>query len=213
MTCEEALILISGHIDQENTEVEEAQLREHLEHCSECQSVLCTFEEIDAGVLSLKEEAPAALCDDVMAAIRMETAGKKHTHRRWSGLAVAAALIAVIGVGTLQKNETVAQDAVVPIAARSMPAEMDSTVVSTLEIDEAVDPQLLAEERQADVAVTEELLPEMEVCSCETLEDGSLLYCLEAADGAVCLSRLYGIALYQPVAGAASDVSYALLVP
>ena len=77
----------------------------------------------------------------------------------------------------------------------------------------AVDPQALAEERQADVAVTHEILPEMEVCSLETLEDGSLLYQLETADGAVQLSRTYGVELYQPAGGSASEVSYALLTP
>lgn len=215
MTCEEALLFISGHLDHANTWEEEAQLREHLKHCPECRNVLSTLEEVDHGILSLKEPAPADLCDDVMAAIRKETAGRKNVRRRWSGLAVAAALVAVVGLGALQQNDASVQEAAVPMAARSMPVEMECAAADPMETDMIVwmDPQLLAEERQADIAVTHELLPEMEVCSCETLEDGSLLYCMDTSDGAVCLSRIYGIALYQPDAGASSDVSYVLLVP
>ena len=219
MTCEEALLLISGHLDQENTWEEEAQLREHLEHCAECREVLCALEEVNDGILSLKEPAPADLCENVMAEIRKETAGRKTVRRRWFGLAAAAALVAVVGLGTLQQKMPAVQEAAVPMAARSMPAEMECAAADPMETNLSaagavfVDPQLLAEERQADIAVSHELLPEMEVCSCETLEDGSLLYCLETADGAVRLSRVYGIALHQPASGAASDVSYALLVP
>ena len=83
----------------------------------------------------------------------------------------------------------------------------DSAVYSS-----AIDPQQLADERQADVAVTYELLPEMEVCTCETLGSGAVLYLLETADGAVNLSRIYGVELYQATIHSGS-CSYALLLP
>ena len=56
-----------------------------------------------------------------------------------------------------------------------------------------------------------DLLPEMEVCACESMEDGSLLYILESKDGAAQLSQKYGVALFRPENGSVSDVSYALL--
>ena len=73
--------------------------------------------------------------------------------------------------------------------------------------------QALAEQKRADVAVTRELLPEMEVCACETLEDGTLLYVLENAGAAAELSEKYGLELYSPADSASSEVSYARLVP
>ena len=76
-----------------------------------------------------------------------------------------------------------------------------------------VDPQELADARGADLVVTHEILPEMEVCNCETLENGLLLYHLETADAAVQLSRLYGAALYQPTEKIENAESYALLMP
>ena len=61
MKCEDALLLISGHVDQANTPEEEACLLVHLERCPACKRVLQAFEEMDAGLAALQEEPPAAL--------------------------------------------------------------------------------------------------------------------------------------------------------
>lgn len=230
MTCEDALILISGHLDQENTPEEEAQLQSHLAQCAQCRELLETFREIDSGVADLEEEVPAGLRQDVMAAIRKEAAPRKHVKRKSRmGLAVAAALLLVVGAASLQLPGVHTQETASPMMARSMPAEeiADYSVASapaeyTLMEDAAavesdmvfveISPQALADARQADVAVTYELLPEMEVCQCETLENGALLYDLEQADGAASLSRLYGVELYQPAVNGGGS-SYALLLP
>lgn len=215
MTCEEALVLISGHLDNENTTEEEMQLHAHLEHCAQCRQVLEAFREIDTDIADLTEEVPAGLREDVMAAIRREAAPKKKKKQiRWAPVAAAAALVLVIGASAMHMPSFRAeQETAAPMMARSMPAEaalMDTSVEAAAAAE--IDLQELADDLQADVAVTFELLPELEVCPCETLDSGFLLYRLESADAAVELSRRYGIELYQPaVYGDAA--AYVLLLP
>ena len=211
MTCEQALELISGHIDRENTPEEEALLQAHLLECESCRDMMQAFLDMESGLKQL-EEPPADLRENVMAAIRAEaSASKKKTAKRWGSLAVAAVLVAVIGIGSLgmPAKESMPAEAAAPMMARSMP-EPAAMNMDAAELD--ISPQTLAEERQADVVVTYDLLPEMEVCTCETLDSGALLYLLETAESAVELSRLYGVELYQPVRNEGS-CSYALLLP
>lgn len=205
MSCEEALVLISGHLDHENTAEEEAQLQRHLEVCPACRSLLDTLREMENGFPTM-EEVPDGLCDRVMDAIRAEAPVKKK-RRVWPVLAAAAAVALVIGVTGL------------PTPVQEQPAEValvadyaaDDMVMYSARSVSFVLPQAVAEERHADVVVTSELLPEMEVCPCETLEDGSLLYHLPEADDAAELSRIYGMELCQP-ATHTEEGSYALLV-
>ena len=255
MNCEEALVLLSGHLDHENTAEEEAQLQTHLQACPDCRQLLAAFEAADAGLLSLEAEPPADFRDGVMNAIRQEAAGKKKRRSVWAGLAVAAALTVVVGTTALrsagQSNEAAAPQAAAfrtmvteeaaaapePAAetAPNVQAAMDSVSIESAmeqpDTDEAMlftaepnagasmsndlascDPQTLADLRGADVAVTGELLPEMELCPCETLENGLLLYCLEGSDAAAELSRLYGVELFRPAQYGSENVSYALLL-
>ena len=221
MTCEEALVLLSGHLDGTNTKEEAAQLREHLDVCAACRDLLEAFQEADQGLLELKAEAPEQLCENVMQAIRVEAKPKKMA-RRWRSLAIAAGLLLVIGFGAMSAPEEIQENSAV-LAARQTAAPVEYVEADPAYDPEKgffyydhtviIDPQTLAEERGADVAVTHELFPEMEVCSCEILENGSLLYQFETTDGAVQLSRGYGVELYQPANGSVSDVSYALLTP
>ena len=218
MNCEDALVLISGHLDAANSAEEEAQLQKHMKQCAACRDLLCAFQNADAGLLELKAPVPETLCDAVMQAVRVETGRKKAYH--WKRLAVAACLFAAIGVGTSMQPANEFDNVVdMQIAESGVPAE--TAVYATKAAEPAmrmtsaisIDPQLLAEERAANIVVTQELLPEMEVCSCETLENGTLLYCLDTSDSAVQLSRTHGLLLYQPVDGASASVSYALLLP
>jgi len=214
MTCEQALLLISGHIDRENTKEEELLLQAHLLECEDCRNTLQAFLDMEIN-LSRMETLPADLHENVMTAIHVETSlRKKKSVRRWSSIAAVAALVAVIGISGLgfPPKESAPAAVAVPMMARSMPEPTCMEMTDTEMAQAAISPQDLADKRQADVAVTYELLPEMEVCSCETLETGELLYLLETADGAVRLSRLYGLALYQPVSYT-GNCSYVLLLP
>ena len=69
MKCEDVLLLISGHIDGENTAEEEQLLQAHLCDCEDCRRVLQAYEAADAGLMQAKEPAPEGLCADVMAAV------------------------------------------------------------------------------------------------------------------------------------------------
>ena len=228
MTCEEALVLISGHLDGENTEQEEAQLQAHLEVCPSCREILEALSQTDQEIQNLEVDPPAHFCEDVMAAIRAEAAPVRKKKRPiWPILttAAAAALLLAIGVSTLPKPAAQAQDEAEPMLARSAEDTMEFAVYDAANEDaeskmmvsmyaaapSGPDPQALAEERSADVAVSYELLPELEDRDGETLEDGAVLYALDSAAEAVRLSRLYGLALYEPEE-ASSDVSYVLLI-
>ena len=189
MTCEEALILLSGQIDSNNTTEETAQLQQHLQICAECRQALQAFEEIDCGIASLEVEPPADLKDSVMDAIRAEAKPRKK-RRWWPPVAAAAVLFLVIGLGAGQLKQVQQQTETEPMTAlatadTAAPAAYARSVENTPAYEEAnsllkgkvnaIDPQTLADARGADVAVTRELLQEMEVCDCETLEDCSLL--------------------------------------
>ena len=202
MTCKEALILISGRIDNINTEREEQELFQHLENCPHCQAVMEAFRKTDADIAALKQEAPAGLSAKVMAAIKAESPGKTAKHRGWPTLAAAAVLALVIGLAAekLPFGENVSQD--VPQMARvmSMPAEA---------VYAPVDPQTLADERQACIVLLHAPLTELESFTQETLEDGSVLYRLPSADFAAELAQAYGLELYG---SGDTEPAYALLL-
>ena len=158
MTCEEALLLISGQLDGVNTAEETAQLRRHLDTCPECRRVMETLEELDSDIAALSVEPPADLKDRVMDAIRAEA--KPRRKHRWVPVAMAAALVLAVGVSQLSRLR--AQNAAVPM---TMSAEADSAILTAYSrkiagspADE-IDSQELADLRGADVAVTRELLP------------------------------------------------------
>ena len=211
MDCEEALILLSGYLDQSNTEEEMARLRVHLETCPACREVLHTLQEIDRGIAALEEEPPVDLKEAVMAAIGAETKSKR-THHRWLPVAAAAALVLVIGISGM--GALPAQKSAEPMAVTAdvaPPAVYARTM--DMPVSEAyLDTQSVADRLGAQVVETSELLPEMEVCPCETLEDGSLLYQLDTLKAAEDLSAQYDLVLVIPVEYADSEVSYARLL-
>lgn len=103
MNCEEAEILISGHLDHENTEQEEMALQAHLRGCARCQSVLRQYQAMDAQLETLSVPAPAQLLGGTMYKVRVSSGQKtkKFAFGRWSALCAAAALLLVIGVQQL----------------------------------------------------------------------------------------------------------------
>lgn len=106
MTCQEALELISEHLDKENTPEEEAALQEHLALCPACREVLAAYEEAERGILALEEEPPADFTESVMKRIAAEPV--KPQKRRYSfryGTAAAAA-VAVLLLGSLNAGRS-----------------------------------------------------------------------------------------------------------
>lgn len=81
MTCENALILLSGHLDGVNTQEEETELFAHLQSCAGCRDLLAAFEAADAGIQALEAEPPAGLSERILAAVRQEPRRQK---REWS---------------------------------------------------------------------------------------------------------------------------------
>ncbi len=135
MVCEEALELLSGHLDGANTEEEEQRLRAHLETCAHCRELLAAFAAVDGAVADLEADPPPRLRQNIMAAVARERA-QGPRRRRLAGLAVAAALVAVVGLGSLpflgQEGDT-ADDAPLtareaPVAAAAAPESVDAAV-------------------------------------------------------------------------------------
>lgn len=205
MKCEEALLLISGHLDRENTAEEETALQAHLNGCKECRERLMAFEKTDRKLASLSACAPEGLCADIMAQIKKEAAKKKR--RPWYSIAVAAALALVIGAGAATGAYETAEPQMVSVTdMQPMSRERALTDADMLA-------QELAQERNAPVAVVNELYYEIEVHPCESLEQGYLLYILPDYDAVIFLRDNYGCVVYEPAEGTGEAVSYALLVP
>lgn len=206
MRCEDALLLISGHLDKMNTAQEEADLQAHLLGCEDCRNILEAFKEADSGVASLKENAPSDFCTGVMSQIKKEATKKKR--RPWYGIAVAAALMLVVGVSAAMdlpedtgepETASVAQNTAV---TRSAPAADGGSLA-----------RKIADERGAPVVVVRELYYEIETCPCETLDEGYLLYELPDRDTAVTLGENYGCVIYHPSEDTGQAAAFALLMP
>lgn len=95
MECSDALILISGHIDNQNTPQEEAALQAHLTVCPDCRRVLEAYESINSGVSELRVPAPEALSGAVMSRIRAEQPKKKKPSP-WLSIGTSAGLVAAV---------------------------------------------------------------------------------------------------------------------
>lgn len=236
MNCEEALVLLSGHLDGQNSEEEAARLQDHLAQCPDCRRLMEDLKALDAGLLSLEEEPPTDLCESVMEAIRQEAPVRKKKRRWvWPTTAAAAVLILLAGAGTLAAPKLHTTEDAAPQMARMMATAVEPEMAEPEAADEAAGislysgtaeaalytaapedspAQALAEERQAPVVLVYGALPELDGLPCEALEDGGLLYTLETAESASILWEAHPdeAVLYLPEETAA-EVSYALLLP
>lgn len=199
MTCEEALILISGRVDGMNTPEEEQKLEIHLTSCPDCRKILEEFAQADRDLCSLNAEAPEGLRASVMEQI------SKHRKRQnlrpvWRSL-TAAALALVVGLGLWRAP----QEAEPATMSRSSDVSMASAF--------PFDATFLAEERQAAVVVITGQLPEeLSGCEVEILPDGTQLYTLPHGDTAENLSEDYDFMLYRPESDRDTDISYGWFV-
>ena len=214
MKCEDAMLLLSGHLDHVNTEQEEAALQAHLCSCKMCRDILSAYEQADAGIASLQEKAPADLRANVMAKIKKEN--RKRKFRPWAGIAVAAALVLAVGVGAVMEEydiiDLVEEENVhEPQAASEMDMQTYSRTLPVPDGEKLA--QQLADNRNADVVLIHELYLEVETYECESLEEGAVLYILPDRAAAVFLSQTYGCVIYEPEQNTGETAYYALLVP
>lgn len=205
MTCEEALLLVSGHLDGENTAEEERALQQHLCSCSQCASVMYAYEQIDTALSAAEEKAPADLRTCIMEQIKAESRKKKY--RPWGGIAIAAAFCLTIGLGSMwDLNTDTGLQTVSQTQSRTITQK--STVPDGAQLA-----QVYAEENGAAVVVVHELYYEIEIYPCQTTKEGYVMYRLPDYASAVSLGENYGCAVCEPSGFVDQTVSYALLVP
>ena len=97
-SCEYYQRLMSLLLDEELSETQEAELREHLAVCPDCQRVFSAFDRMASALREDRAVPPPALAEGVMERI---AAGNKSTSRiranRWRRLTAAACLVLIIG--------------------------------------------------------------------------------------------------------------------
>lgn len=94
-TCEKVLDLLNQYADGELNESDALLVRAHLEICPSCKKAYEELLEIGKLFEEAKEEAPAELCESVMAKIKSEpivNAKRKKIMKTITGIAVAAAV-------------------------------------------------------------------------------------------------------------------------
>ncbi len=119
MECNEILLLLSGHIDRENTTEEELQLQTHLASCARCRALLADYEAIDLGVAALSAEPPEALASSVMA--RLKPPARKRRFYFGGGTLAAAVIALAVFLPSLSGSKNDAVPA--PAALSSLASE------------------------------------------------------------------------------------------
>lgn len=135
MTCENALILLSGHLDGVNTQEEETELFAHLQSCAGCRDLLAAFEAADAGIQALEAEPPAGLSERILAAVRQEPRRQKRV-RPWLAPVATAAVLALVcwaGIRTLPMLGSQTANTALTQTARADMTAADTAVAETTE--------------------------------------------------------------------------------
>jgi len=220
MTCEEALLRISGQLDGELTQEEQAQLQNHLERCPQCWELMQTLLMTDEQLRLADEELPADLHSRIMDAVAKEIPKKKKRRTfRFGTLVAAAAVALLVGIGSLTAPK---QQMDVPAEASVMTARTVSSAAQTAVYEKessmtweemAAAAQSVADARGAEVALLHQMVPELEDCLCEPQTDGSMLYTLSDAESARSLCQSYSAVLYMPAQpDEAAALSYAMVI-
>lgn len=107
-SCDSFQALIFRLPDGDLTADEKTALQAHLRACPDCKAAYDAFADVFSVLRDDMTEAPAALAAGVMDRIRAAEApgelraarsGARSSRRRWSGLAVAACLVLIVGGG------------------------------------------------------------------------------------------------------------------
>ena len=136
MTCEDALILLSGHLDGVNTQEEETELFAHLQSCAGCRDLLAAFEAADAGIQALEAEPPAGLSERILAAVRQEPRRSRSASGPWLAPVATAAVLALVcwaGIRTLPMLGSQTANTALTQTARADMTAADTAVAETTE--------------------------------------------------------------------------------
>lgn len=100
MNCENYIEIMMRELDGEATAQEKLELRGHMMNCERCRALYETYQNIDAGIDDLEEEAPEGLTEAVMGAIRQEQAKQKPLsflkRYKFTVAAIAACFVLVV---------------------------------------------------------------------------------------------------------------------
>ena len=147
MTCETALLLISGHIDGVNTDAEEQALQAHLSECADCRAILAAYESAEAGLTELEVSPPEGFARGVMYRIGQESGTEKKPRRRFIGPGtgiglVAAVLVLLLGTGLIKLPLHAGK------ASEEAPAEENREITVYGPAETAADAYLMAPEAE-----------------------------------------------------------------
>ena len=126
MNCEQMTLLMSAWLDGELSEVEERQMKEHLEQCPECRELMEQLQALHTSFSDLEEiPAPEGFADSVMERIARESKPKvvplfkRPQIRALGALAACAALF--VGFGSIRMGGSAKSEAAAPMAPAPMP--------------------------------------------------------------------------------------------
>lgn len=164
-SCDETLELISAALDGALTGEEQAALDEHLSRCPVCSALFAELSGLHTAAGELEDlSAPAGFADQVMARIAADPAQeqpgnvvpfpvKKSSRTPWKGLAVTAAMVAVVALGaaTLSGHLGAGSQSTADCAA---PAQAENTYADPTEESGTAEPFSLIPEADEEKAVT-----------------------------------------------------------
>lgn len=134
MNCEKYIEIMMRELDGEATAAEKLELRGHLMNCERCRALYETYQNIDAGIMDMEEEAPEGLTEAVMGAVRQEKEKQSPLYflkrYKFTVAAIAACFVLVvagrgIGFGSAEEADAASLARMEPEAAveEAAPAE------------------------------------------------------------------------------------------
>lgn len=226
MSCDEMILLISGHLDGVNSQEEEKRLQEHLAECASCRDLLAVFQKAEVLLKEQEMTVPVDFCAGVMARIQEETGKKKRSFRLWTTLAAsAAAVVLVLGAGALSMPKTASDGAAAVMEEQEELEETAEYSVAKVMYDAAAEPMETYSVTGASVTAPQELADRLGcvvVCfdhfadvlnayAVEKAEDGTCLYVLTDTNEAEELSQAHGGVIYVP-AETLNECAYAIVI-
>ena len=122
MNCEQMTLLMSAWLDGELSELEEKQMKEHLERCPDCRVLMEQLQSLHTSFSDLEEiPAPEGFADSVMERIARESKPRKVVPlfkrpqlRALTALAACAALF--VGFGSIRMGGSAKSESAAPMA-------------------------------------------------------------------------------------------------